>query len=152
MTIDEFIQNTEKRQSGCLEWVRGIEGRGYGMAWHEGKQIKAHRLSWILFLGELPKWSGYKSAACVLHSCDNPKCVNPDHLFLGTQSENVADRKAKGRTARQCGEKHGMSVLNDLAVNEIRNSNLRGVELAGIYKVSQATISLIKSGKRWAHA
>lgn len=77
--------------SGCHLWVRATNNRGYGMVRLRGKMFLAHRLSWQLRNGEIP------SGACVLHRCDTPLCVNPDHLFLGTMQNNMDDMRAKGR-------------------------------------------------------
>ncbi len=75
----------------CWEWTRYRDRAGYGQAYHEGRDVPAHRLAWILTHGPIP--DGLK----VLHRCDYPPCVNPAHLFLGTQGDNVRDAVAKGR-------------------------------------------------------
>ena len=80
----------------CWEWVAGKGGRGYGMFWLDGKQVKAHRVAWMLENGPIPPGKGYHGT-CVLHSCDNPPCVNPAHLFIGSNAVNQADMRAKGR-------------------------------------------------------
>lgn len=83
----------------CWEWTGSLAGTGYGsISWH-GRQMRAHRLAWQLTYGPIPKGTG-AHGTCVLHRCDNPPCVRPEHLFLGTNHENVLDCIAKGRSRR----------------------------------------------------
>lgn len=85
----------------CWEWMAGKEGQGYGCFWFRRKQDKSHRVSWILHQGEIPK------GLYVLHKCDNRRCVNPDHLFLGSLRDNIADRHTKGRSNYAKGNRRG---------------------------------------------
>jgi len=78
-------------KSGCWEWQKALNPNGYGKAYFNGKLRQSHRISWILHRGKIPV------GLFVLHHCDNPICVNPDHLFLGTQKDNMHDMIAKGR-------------------------------------------------------
>jgi hypothetical protein len=91
----------------------------------------------------------------VMHRCDNPRCVNPSHLFLGTQQDNVADRQQKGRQARQKGEAHGRAKLTEQQVRELRRSYAGGTcsqeFLAKEYGVAQSKVSEIVAGKLWSH-
>lgn len=82
-----------RKSDGCWEWQGNRNNRNYGMSWYHplGKKIPAHRVSWLLAHGEIPE------GMCVLHKCDNRPCVRPDHLFLGTHSDNTRDMNAKGR-------------------------------------------------------
>jgi hypothetical protein len=89
----------------CWEWSRKRDRRGYGrFATTSSRYVSAHRMAWELTHGEIPK------GLSVLHRCDNPPCVRPDHLFLGTPADNVADMLAKGRESR--GKQHGAAIKN----------------------------------------
>jgi hypothetical protein len=101
---DLFWSKVRKRRNGCWEWTAFKNKSGYGSFSFRGGMIRTHRASWILTNGEIPKGEGFHGT-CVLHKCDNPSCVNPEHLFLGTQSENIQDRNIKGRTQRNFGRK-----------------------------------------------
>lgn len=89
----------------------------------------------------------------VLHKCDNPTCVNPDHLFLGTNQDNVNDRKEKKRRIRTTlpGEKHGNAKLTRDAVDHIRKREMRAIDYALMYGVSKSTIQMIWNGTNWGH-
>lgn len=87
-----FQYNFVKDAKGCWTWNAGrLTEDGYGMKRYCGKYILTHRLSWMLFYGSIPE------SLCVLHDCDVRSCIRPDHLFLGTQAENVSDMNLKGR-------------------------------------------------------
>lgn len=100
--------------TGCWEWQLSKNHKGYGFTYHRGRTWKAHRLSWHLFRGDIPV------GVCVLHHCDNPGCCNPEHLFLGTNSDNVRDMVSKGRQRGARGENNGRAKLSDAEVVEIR--------------------------------
>jgi len=84
-----------KDKSGCW-FMRGRSRNKYNSFYLNGKGVAAHRATYILFIGEIPKGEGHHGV-CVLHSCDTPACINPKHLRLGTMKENIAERDAKGR-------------------------------------------------------
>jgi len=87
----DFWQSVHQPKVGCWDWQRGQNGRGYGRVCFCGKYWRTHRLAWHSAVGEIP------SGLFVLHTCDNPACCNPAHLWLGTQLENMGDASAKGR-------------------------------------------------------
>lgn len=96
-TINRFWSKVEKGDPDeCWNWT-GTLNNGYGDFWAGNKRIGAHRYSWMLHNEEIPKNNSYHGL-CVMHMCDNPACVNPAHLKLGTHQENMSDRTVKGRT------------------------------------------------------
>lgn len=141
---DRFLEKINKTDT-CWLWLGEPDDRGYGVISDLGQRIKAHRFSWIFHNGPIP------AGLCVLHKCDNPPCVNPDHLFLGTKGDNIQDCKAKGRTAR--GESHGSARLTSEQVIAIRNSfpAIPKCRLARIYGVTETHIREIINREKWAH-
>jgi hypothetical protein len=145
MIAERFARNIQCDPSGCWLWVGTLDRLGYGRFGMNGKQPGAHRIAWLLHHGEIPSGLG------VCHRCDIPRCVNPDHLFLGTQKDNLRDCSRKGRTP--LGEKQGRSKLKTDEVLEIRDlaSALPQRQIAVLYGVSQSTISDIISRRKWPH-
>lgn len=129
--------------TGCWLWQLALKSDGYGIATLNQKYIRAHRLSWQLFYGEIPK------GKCILHRCDVRHCVNPDHLFIGTAQENSRDMIEKGRSAR--GESHSQAKLSTREVIDILESTDSHRVLAKRYNVSYGNIGNIKSGRTWGH-
>ena len=130
--------------SGCWEWTASRDRRGYGNFKFNGAQ-RAHRVSYMLYRGSIPRGLN------VCHKCDNRGCVNPDHLFIGTQADNVADMIAKGRQVSVRGSANGNSKLTELDIAEIRAAKgITQKELAKKYGVGQAQISVIRLGQGWA--
>jgi hypothetical protein len=125
----------------CWEWKAGKAKDGYGEIEIKGVNYPAHRLAYYFHYGVNPE------SNFVLHSCDNPGCCNPSHLFLGDALANAQDRESKGRGNHFRGEDCKSAKLMDSEVAEIRNSNERGDYLAIKYNVSEALISLIKNYK-----
>lgn len=100
--MERFWKKVDKRgPEECWTWLASVQtvGHPYGYFRFGKTMKKAHRISWMLNNGEIPE------GMCVLHKCDNPRCVNPAHLFIGTQLENIRDRDRKGRTTRHNSEK-----------------------------------------------
>jgi hypothetical protein len=143
-TPAERLASGSKRMSdGCLVWQRGRTRTGYGRLTADKKRISAHRLAWELAHGPIP------DGMCVCHRCDNPACVDADHLFLGTIADNVADMIAKGRAVYPPGERNGRAKLTELDVLAIRASSLPQRALADHYGVGKACIHKIKHGRIW---
>lgn len=145
--IDNFEAHLRLNEAtGCMEWTRSCDRDGYGYVQAGDSLKRVHRVAYERAKGPIPK------GKWVLHRCDNPKCGNPEHLFLGGNKENVADKVAKGRHA--FGEKGGRAKLTEEAVVSIRTEYAKGerqVDLAKRYGVHQTQISLIVTRKEWAH-
>lgn len=135
--------------SGCWLWTGCLSGGRYGGLRVNGRMERAHRVSYKLYKGPIPE------GMFVLHKCDIPSCVNPNHLFLGTHADNMAGRNAKNRQAKLKGESHGCAKLTAAAVLEIRRilktCGRTPAELSVIFDVSQMTISRIKRDQNWQH-
>lgn len=132
----------------CWLWTASKHIDGYGTIVVDGKYMLAHRLAWQLCYGPIPK------GKCVLHKCDNPPCVGVHHLFLGTQSDNVADMVAKGRQSTARGERNALSKLTEsdvLAIRALGNQNVRQIDIAKQFGVKQCTVSSILLRQTWAH-
>jgi len=144
-----LIDKATINKNTCWRWGGANKGNGYGSFVFQGKTWPAHRVSYALFVGNPPK------GLDVCHSCDNRECVNPDHLFLGTRADNMADCKAKGRTATgaalgdRSGENGPAAKLTWENVRAIRSSELSSKELASQYCVDVTNIRLIRKGKTW---
>jgi hypothetical protein len=144
-TVARFLAKVDKRGPGeCWPWKAGIKSEGYG-GFRVGEVVdRAHRVSYVIHHGDIP------AGMVVCHRCDNPPCVNPGHLFLGTHGDNARDRDAKGRRGT-IGAKHGMAKLTDDDVISIRSSSERGVDLAVQYGVSATLVCDIRKRKIWHH-
>ncbi len=139
---EKYIPVTE---SGCWIWVGGEFNNGYGWFSVNGKKKLAHRVSYELYIGNIP------DQLHVLHRCDTPLCVNPDHLFVGTNADNMVDKKNKNRCSKLHGEDNPAAKLTYLQVEEIKKSRKTHASLALRYDVNESTIARARSGKTWSN-
>ena len=139
---------------GCWIWTGCLgKGRydGYGRVNRRGISKLAHRWSWELANGPIP------NGKIICHRCDNPPCVNPEHLFIGTDKDNMLDMVAKGRHSKthSCfGEKHSNAVLTEEAIRKIfalQKDGMTQRKIASIFKISQPAVSLVLNKKTWKH-
>ena len=145
--IDELAKNRfwgqVDKTGPCYVWTGARIPQGYGYIGISGKSVRAHRVSWEIHNGEIP------DGLWVLHRCDNPSCVRPDHLFLGTNSDNMNDCASKGRM--RLGEKHHKAKLSWEKVEMIRSSTKTQKELAKEFGVCQATVWSVLAGESWKY-
>lgn len=137
---ERFFSKVKKQVSGCHEWIGFLMPNGYGQFHKDGKTAYAHRVAWEIANGSMP--DGF-----VLHKCDNRKCVNPDHLFVGSFDDNMADMMAKNRQA--AGERSGHAKLTKEIVLAIRSEVGLHREIGAKYGVTQSLVSMIRSGRIW---
>lgn len=142
--VGRFLSKISKDESGCHIWIGTKNKAGYGKMSRNGSKFYAHRFAWEMANGEIPH------GLHVCHRCDNPSCVNPDHLFIGTVADNMRDRELKGRGNHPVGEKSSRAKLKPDDVLEIRRSSLTHRKLAEIYGVAHSTIFLARKGINWA--
>jgi len=144
---DRFFDKVgRKTESGCILWAGGTDKDGYGMIWSlvENQNVRASHVSYELMVGPV-------GGLHILHRCDNPPCINPVHLFLGTEADNAADREKKRRGI--FGETHHKAKLTEANVREIRADYApgRGGILARRFGVAVNTIHGIVNHKIWTH-
>ena len=144
--IENFWGKVAK-SDGCWLWTGVTLNFGHGWLTYAGKKWVASRFSWFLANGPIP------DGQCVLHRCDVPACVRPSHLFLGTQTDNMQDRAAKGHYPK--GETHQWAKLSEDDVRFIRKRYAEGgisqPELGRMFGVTHKAIGLIIHRKNWAH-
>jgi hypothetical protein len=147
-TIDQKFfddRSIVNKDTGCIEWSRATSFIGYGVVKHKQKQWQAHRFSWTFHFGKIP------NGKIICHKCDNRKCINPDHLFIGVHKDNSQDMISKGRNVPARGERSGTAKLTNEQIALIKNDTRPQKLIAKTHNICQANVSLIKSGKTWAH-
>lgn len=145
MTLEErFITKIHKTAS-CWNWIAGKGWNGYGRFKFQGKMIKAHRFSYLLYIGDIPE------NMLILHSCNNRACVNPEHLLLGNHTQNMQHRQESNRQVQ--GEKHHQAKLTDKKVKEIRklysSQKISQKKLSEKYNIGTTQISRIINNQNW---
>lgn len=163
--VQRFHSRYLIQPNGCWEWQAGKDSKGYGVITVDNKMVKAHRLSWMLHNGQIPKHDSYHGVM-VCHHCDNPGCVNPEHLFLGLAVNNHDDMMKKGR--HNCGsgdhhrsitrpetimrgEQHTRAKITTDIAKLIKYGMEKGRDLAKRFGIKESTISNIRTGKTWRH-
>lgn len=144
---DTLLERRVVDANGCWLWQGAISDNGYGTIYTGSRYRRVHRVSYETFVGLIPPGKN------ICHRCDVRHCINPDHLFAGTQVENLADAKRKGRHTH--GDSHPMVRLSEADIKQIRAIYSAGkrnqYELASDFGVRQQTISKIVTGARWSH-
>lgn len=135
-------------ENGCLDWLACHNRKGYGTFQIGHTSVHAHRVAWEIANGPIPP------GMWVLHRCDRPRCVNVEHLWLGSNADNVRDRDAKGRGAAIKGEKQSLAKLTEADVLKIRSGHFDGwfqSQIADHFGISQHTVWCILHRKTWKH-
>ena len=133
-------------ETQCLIWLRSTLYKGYGQIGFNKKRLLTHRASYEAFSGVIPE------NTCVLHRCDNPRCINPEHLFLGSKGDNIKDMISKGRRSF-IGSANAAAVLNEDLVKELRSlsPNMSIASVARKYGLNYNTVYNAIKGNRWRH-
>lgn len=140
-----FWERTERQPNGCLHWTGRLDPSGYGRIDFEGKPRLAHRIAHRLAYGEDP------GDQFVCHSCDNPTCVEPKHLWLGSQADNMSDASAKGRlnSFRGVGSQVGTAKITEDQAREIKFGSEPAVAVAARFGVTKEAIYAIRNSTNW---
>lgn len=140
----DLAHKTQRTSEGCIEWVSGRDTDGYALTGWYGHTFRVSRLVYTELVGDLG------SSDVVMHTCDNPPCVNVDHLVRGSQADNAYDRDSKGRGS--AGERHYGAKLNWYLAQDIRELHRSGRSFASIareYGLGETTVAGVCKGERW---
>lgn len=147
-SFDHYMPGSPPEPDTCWIWSGSIEVRGYGTVTAQKRTIKAHRLSYEIYVGEIP------AGLIIRHTCDVRNCVQPAHLIPGTDSDNAADRDSRGRHIVLIGESHGMSKVTADQVRKIREERIAGETMRSIatrYGITRQNVRMIVARKTWKH-
>lgn len=147
--LDRYFNKVDMTDiEGCWPWTGTITTRGYGQFWLEGKNVKAHRIAWMI-----ANFKDISEGMVIRHTCDYKSCCNPSHLLLGTNADNSRDMTDRDRQSK--GSNHGMAKLNETQVVEIKKMlkdvaiTYRGI--GELFNVAEETIGDISRGQAWRH-
>ena len=145
-TEQDFWGKVLKTDS-CWLWQGSLTHRGYGQASYKNKNVRAHRLAYQFAKGEIP------AGMLVCHTCDNPQCCNPDHLFIGTSKDNSDDMIKKGRARATRGRQRPLAKLSENSVRRIRivGNAISQRKIAKAIGVTQTVIGDVLLGRAWKH-
>lgn len=135
--LPRFLSKVKEVESGCQEWQSTLHRDGYGKFWYKGKQMPTHRMSYMLFVGEIPE-KGW-----VLHKCDNRKCVNPKHLFIGNSLKNIQDMDSKKRRGTKC----KVTEKQSSEIKKLIEVGFSQQRIGEMFNIDQTTVSRIKLNK-----
>lgn len=146
--FERFLTKIAERDNGCWEWIGALTWQGYGAHSVARRMWRAHRYSFAIHNGYLP------AEAFICHTCDNPPCVNPDHLYAGDGKTNIRDMLERNRRVHTCGERDGNAKLTTAAVLDIRKEQIGGASLtvlAARHGVSKSCVGDVLRGRTWKH-
>jgi hypothetical protein len=142
----DFDSNWIAVPSGCHEWLRALSNNGYGQLWWQGKRSYAHRIAYERANGPIP------AGKMVLHRCDNRKCINLEHLFLGSSRDNQRDMRAKGRGQKpwQNLSRAKLRIEDVHRIRDMLKSGASPTEISSLFPVTERSIREIRGGRKWA--
>lgn len=148
--LDKRLKDSSDRTKDCWNWIKSVRSSSnpYGQIRYQGKIWIASRLSWVHHRGPIPE------GLCVLHKCDNPKCINPEHLYLGTNKDNTKDILDRGRRQDQRGERNPNRRLSTEDVEKIKamlTDKIRQKDIAAKFGVTQSCVSHINTRRNRTH-
>lgn len=147
---EEILYSSIKinEKTNCWEWIKSLSNRGYGIFNYNKKMTLVHRIMYEKYKGKIP------SKMFVCHSCDNPKCSNPDHLFLGNQFDNMKDMENKCRSNKSYGESHVRAILTEDIVRKIKikfKNGLTKKQISMELNIPYHQVRYVCIGKTWKH-